>query len=92
LSSGICISCFSVGGTGHTIGLDFRDLGLLPLFALALPLLGLGDLSSVVLKDAAVTRFDVCSRRRTESDHVARCQRPHHRHGHYRFKWHEDIP
>jgi hypothetical protein len=40
------------------------DLGGLALLKLTLALLGLGDLSPVVLKDAAVTRFDVCSRRR----------------------------
>jgi hypothetical protein len=44
--------------------LDFRHLGGLALFSLALALLGLGDLPPVVLKDAAVTRFDVCPRRR----------------------------
>jgi hypothetical protein len=73
LSSGICISCFSAGGRGHTIGLfDFRDLGLLPLFALALLLLGLGDLPPVVLQYATVTRFDICSRRRFAHNETVR--------------------
>jgi hypothetical protein len=40
------------------------SLGGLLLLELALALLGLGDLSSVVLEDAAVTLLDVCPRRR----------------------------
>jgi hypothetical protein len=40
------------------------SLGGLLLFELALPLLGLSDLSSVVLEDAAVALCDVCPRRR----------------------------
>jgi len=28
----------------------------------------------------------------TNLDHLPRCQRPHHRHGHYRQQWHEDVP
>src|SRR5258708_14161968 len=47
------------GGTGHTIGLfDFRDLGLLPLFALALPRFELLHLPPVVLQDAGVALVD----------------------------------
>ena len=42
------------------IGLrDFRHLGGLALFSLALALLGLCDLPPVVLHYATVTRFDV---------------------------------
>ena len=39
--------------------LDGFEFFALPLFKLALPLLGLGDLPPVVLKDAAVTLLDV---------------------------------
>src|SRR4051794_20746010 len=52
--------------------LDFRYLGGLALFAFALALLGLGDLPSVILQYAAVTRFDVCSRRRFAHNETVR--------------------
>jgi hypothetical protein len=47
----------------------------LPLFKLALALLGLGNLPPVVLKDAAVTRFDVSALGRFADDGRVRADR-----------------
>jgi hypothetical protein len=48
------------------------DLGGLLLFKFALPLLGLGNLPSVILEDAAVALFDVCPRRRFAHNETVR--------------------
>jgi hypothetical protein len=79
------------------IGLPVPLLGgfeffALPLFKLALPLLGLGDLPPVVLKDAAVTRFDVGALGRFADDERVRADRGEHLESQIRLRRRPQVP